>query len=117
MDDDIDPDDVPTTDDFMDFTVIGTAPNAAGPITFSPSAQPVFLDPNQSNNTAACTTMVNAPWEPPLEVPASGGGSTGTVGRMAELLNEAFFVGMDYNVVGRRADPGPETPPSLRGVP
>jgi SAM-dependent methyltransferase len=63
------------------------------------------------------TTMVNAPWEPPLEVPASGEGSTGTVGRMAELLNEAFFVGMDYNVVGRRADPGPETPPALRGVP
>jgi glycosyltransferase involved in cell wall biosynthesis/SAM-dependent methyltransferase len=49
--------------------------------------------------------MVNAPGEPPLEVQLPPDGKAGPVPRMAELLNKAFFVGMDYAVIGRRADP------------
>jgi glycosyltransferase involved in cell wall biosynthesis/SAM-dependent methyltransferase len=49
--------------------------------------------------------MVNAPGEPPLEVQLPPDGKAGPVPRMAELLNKSFFVGMDYAVIGRRADP------------
>jgi hypothetical protein len=62
------------------------------------------------------TAMVNAPREPPLEVASSPDGRTGTLERMAGLLNESFFVGMDYAVIGRRA-PGPETAGSLEAAP
>lgn len=62
------------------------------------------------------TAMVNVPGEPPLEVSVPPNGAGGTVSRMAELLNRHFFVGMDYAVIGRRADPGRETAGSLDGA-
>ncbi|PZS00295.1 MAG: hypothetical protein DLM67_01895, partial [Candidatus Nephthysia bennettiae] len=76
---------------------------------------PLFLEFVLENRGFAevRTAMVNAPGEPPLEVAVSPDASSGTLSRVAELLNEAFFVGMDYAVVGRRADPSRETAGSL----
>jgi glycosyltransferase involved in cell wall biosynthesis/SAM-dependent methyltransferase len=52
---------------------------------------------------------LHPPDEPPLEVPPAGhnGREDGrdTVRRMAELLNKTFFTGMDYGVLGHRANP------------
>jgi O-antigen chain-terminating methyltransferase len=69
---------------------------------------PPFLEFVLENRgfTGVRVLMANPPDEPPLEIPAgSATGSTVTVARMAELLNRAFFVGMDFAVIGRRADP------------
>jgi SAM-dependent methyltransferase len=80
---------------------------------------PLFLEFVLENRGFAevRVAMVNAPGEPPLEVAVSPDGSSGTLSRMAQLLNEAFFVGMDYAVVGRRADPSRESAGSLEAVP
>jgi SAM-dependent methyltransferase len=80
---------------------------------------PLFLEFVLQNRGFAevRVAMVNVPGEPPLEVAVSPGGSGGTLSRVADLLNEAFFVGMDYAVVGRRADPGRENSGPLEAVP
>ena len=81
---------------------------------------PLFLEFVLENRGFAevRTAMVNAPGEPPLEVTASPDRSarTGTLSRVAELLNESFFVGMDYAVIGRRADPRREKAGSLEAA-
>jgi glycosyltransferase involved in cell wall biosynthesis/SAM-dependent methyltransferase len=69
---------------------------------------PLFLEFVLENRGFADVraVMVNAPGEPPLEVQLPPDGmAAGPVPRMAELLNKAFFVGMDYAVIGRRGAP------------
>jgi SAM-dependent methyltransferase len=79
---------------------------------------PLFLEFVLENRGFAevRTAMVNAPSEPPLAVAVSADAGIETLGRMAELLNEAFFVGTDYAVIGRRAGPGEETPAPPDGL-
>jgi len=64
MDDDVDADDVPLTDDYQLMTVSATAPMVAGPITLTSHAQAINPDPNPLNNDASCTTQVTAPGAP-----------------------------------------------------
>jgi SAM-dependent methyltransferase len=80
---------------------------------------PLFLEFVLENRgfTDVRTTMLNPPGEPALDVDVRPDGSPGTLGRVAELLNEAFFVGLDYAVIGRRADTAQVSPGSLEAAP